>query len=95
MNFLSWMAHNHPAVYCLESLSFIVLFVMELYVSSLNLQREGERASFCVHAQERLSIFLAAGLHKGSRMSSSVIAHCDNCNTFSSGLGSENLFSLF
>lgn len=56
---------------------------------------EEERASFCVHAQEWLSIFLAAGLHKGSRMSSSVIVHCGNCNTFISGLRSENLFPFF
>lgn len=88
MNFLSWLAHNLPTVHCPESLNLIVLFFME-YVSSLNLQRERERASFCVHAQVWLSNFLATGLQKGSRMSSSVTVPWDNYNTFNSLLAQD------
>lgn len=80
MNCPASLAHNLPMIYCLESMNLIVLFFME-YVSIFNLNLRRDRECFCVHIQVRLSIFLATRLHKGSRMSSSVIVHYDNCST--------------
>lgn len=80
MNCPSSLAHNMPMIYCLESMNLIVLLFME-YVSIFYLNLRRDKECFCVHIQVRLSIFLATRLHKGSRMSSSVIVHCDNRST--------------
>lgn len=56
--------------------------------------RDRERASFCVHMHSWLSSFLVTGLHKGNRISSSMIVHFENCNTSDSFLAQDRRLDI-